>query len=1021
MKYHWPLTALNVSALPPHWGRAVSKRSKDLSKHVQVPPAKFRQQISHKLREIEVIKMASGHTHPNAAALRTSAAKALEDVVKQSGFTPYSVSKSARDLYGGCRYYYFPKDLDKEYVNLPVNKNHVILMVDVDYYLDINHWLQYGNPILIYTFVPTTAGGSALDAHFTIADDEVTYNVSGGATYKHQVWDYRGDTVSVQDRWGNLLVYDIEQHILSADPTRRIVGFFPKAYVQYPYYRYMQEMTGVKRRQFNFDGLSAMEGAKGVKVTMVRDETAKTISVAKAGSPVAVTIGEALYTAVVIRHRTSKKPLISDVERQLNAEKVDQAAIRAAVLFELLVDDRLLGTPATTSMPCVPRGFQAVGPLVTEDGKPIGRAVAPSLVTHPAIFPVKSYNNDVASIEGRVVKMRNTARPPAQYTGFVEEFLALIIPEENAATGSPLSVAEVIEIQDRPSQRNRSQLAVASASILNANKIKAFVKGEAYTGTNDPRNISSVDTNHTLLLSGFTYAFKRDQLKQLEWYSPGKSPEEQCARLYKISKDGVILRDYSRFDGTISEWLQKELVRRMYMRWCNFEHRSQLLKLLDNEDAATGITAHGYRYQPGFSRKSGSPLTTDGNTVINAFNAYCAFRLNGAVPAAAWKSLGLYCGDDGVDRFVPGLAGHFSLVSEALGLKIELETTKAGEAIAYCGRIFCDPRTSNNSFQEPFRTLTKLHLTAAPPTVPDRQALANRAAGYAITDHLTPIIGPWCRRVLELCGDPNVDTMTGDERWKYQNEAWPQTNEELIRSHFCDIIGMSSGEVYEIEAAINRANSVEELPEAILENGHMVKHKLLAVLGHDIVGPKPDVIETTPTCSVKTTSEISQSPENAGNPSSPAISGNPSSPPLSVGHTSSAQAPLVAPVPAPRTSIGKSPKSCVTFVPREGAGRQFPKTTQVTLHPAPKPGPENPPEVIAPKGPDNPPPVKAPAKRAPKAKPAETRKQDDSTTTTAKATKSKKARDRAKARKAKAQAQPPSDVQPDVPGGAQLP
>lgn len=912
----------------------ISSRSKQLAKQRSLPAYNFRRELGHKLRKIDVINMAPGHTHPEAASLRTSAAIALENVVKECGFRPYSVSMSNRDKYSGCRYFYFHKDLDKEFKDEPLTAEHVILMIDVDYYLDINEWLTYGNPIMMYTFAPLTAGGSVPNACFSIANDSVTFSVSGGATYTHPIWDYRGDTVSVLDRSGNLLVYDVEQHLCQRDPTRRIVCFFPKATVKYPYYGFMGEAQGVKRRRFNFDSL-ASEDSGVQKVTMVRDETAATISVAKAGSRVAVTVPENLYTAVAIRHRVSKKPMISDVERILMNAKIEDAPIRAPVLFELLVDERLTGVPCTTELRCVNKDFQALGPLVHEDGKPVGRQVAPSLLTNSGLFPVRSYNNDVACIEGRVVKMRNDAVPPSAYNGYVDEFLELVVPRP--MIGVPKSIAEVVEIQDRPSQRNRSEQAQATVSIGQPNKLKSFMKAESYQCTNDPRNITTVETNHTLLLSGFTYSFKEDCLKHLKWYSPGKTPEEQCRRLEKLSQGGVILRDYSRFDGTVSEWLQKELVRRMYMRWCGVSYRPQLLTLLNNEDVGTSVTAFGYKYKPGYSRKSGSPLTTDGNTVINAFNAYCAFRLSGMDAKTAWKSLGLYCGDDGVDRLVPGLDGYFVEVGKRLGLRIELDKIQlaqieTGQPITYCGRVFPDPRVTRDSFQDPFRTLSKLHLTAAPSTTKDKTALANRAAGYLVTDSLTPVVGPWCRKVLELCGTPDPTQMTGEERWK-MSQAWPQESIELITEHFAALVGLTAGELSEIEALIEAATSIETLPDGVLDNGQQIRHKLAAAIGHDIVGvPRPDVFET-PCHSAVITSPTSQSPESDGSRSSAATCSNPSSPPTNVEPTSSPpeQSSVTAPQEQkPKTRSG--PSSRQSALPA-GAPRKLKKPS------APKPPP----------------------------------------------------------------------------------
>lgn len=276
-----------------------------------------------------------------------------------------------------------------------------------------------------------------------------------------------------------------------------------------------------------------------------------------------------------------------------------------------------------------------------------------------------------------------------------------------------------------------------------------------------------------------------------------------------------------------------------------------------------------------------------------------------------------------------------------------------------------------------------------------------------MTDSKTPIIGAWCAKVRELSGEGDASKMTGDERWKYQSGAWPQDNPELILEHFCRAVEMDSSEVRSIERAIAAATSVEELPESILDNGHMVKHKLLAVLGHDIVGPKPDVIETeAPTCPLApTTPETSQSLESAGNKSSPAISSSPSSPPSSGERTLSRPARSPAKGPTQSKSNAVSKPSSRTSALAKGARRHKdtnPPPIEVNVVIAP-PGPENPPAVIASSEPENQPPVQA----------------NDDKPSTSKANRNKKTRARAAARKAKAKEakEEPVATSQDVAGG----
>lgn len=840
----------------------LNKRSAFVSEHVTKVPVDFRAQLFNQLRAIPMTPMSEQHTHGEAASLRTSVSKRFETVIKDAGYTPYNVSMSARDKHAGYTPYHIPKDLMMTYKEDKIGDKHVLVFIDNDYYEDMNAWLSFGNPILIYTFVPTTAGGEIPEgnANFSIKDDVITYNVSGGATYRHPIWDYTGSHASAIRKDGTLVTYAVEQHTLEADPTRRIICLCPIYHVPYPYYKFLQECGPLKRKTYLTNGVNAVE-----------DHTAQTYSLADNGSDISVTVPKRLYAALLERFENSSKPMISDLERLMaqGPHKMPNAAIDAAILFKLMRKIQPAVTASTSGLDCNKVNYQAAGPLATEDGKPSGRQTTPSLVTQGNVFPCRSHNNDRASIEGRVLRTSNGKVPPQKYILWAEEFANLLVKDPNV--GLPISHSEVVERQNRPSQRNRSKLVENTITGEYMNKLRTFIKAEPSNGTNDPRNITTVSTEHTIAASAFTYPFKEDILRNMKWYSPGKRPVVLAERVGCIVQpNGSIARDYSRFDGTISEWLQKNVVQRCYLRWCSHSVKAQMRKIFEEDHVQRATTSTGFKYNPGFGTKSGSPFTTDGNTIINAFNAYCALRMIGHSILQAWDNLGLYCGDDGIDQNLPGLSEAMDTVAIDLGLQLKKEIFDIAEPVAFCGRVFVAPAAMTDSYAIPMRTVSKLHLSPMNASISREQAATNKALGYITTDAQTPIIAAWAETVLRITG-LNAKNLTHEEDYKIENGAWPQTNPQAIRESFSALFGYSISEISDIELAIRSATTLDSIPQGILDNGDSVEHKLRAVLGDEIVGPMPTSI---PKC--QQTPENSAKASQSGNAPQPNISKEPS-------------------------------------------------------------------------------------------------------------------------------------------------
>lgn len=815
-------------------GSDLVKRTKFADLHRRTPP-NYKELLNRSLVKVTVIKPHLKHTHPDAGSLRTAVAYEMEEVIVAAGLTPYSVSMSHRDRYDGCRYHYTDKDLDKSFRNDVIRDKHVLMFIDVDYYCDINAYLRYGQPMLLYTFVPTEAAGKALNCTYKFKDDRVTYTVSGGTTYEHPLWKYCGDQILVRGFDNNMILYNIEQHVLEADLTRRVVGFYPVAY--FPAH------TCTRRPEISIERFKPCSN----NLTVIRDEVKLTTSVALRDAGNGATIPDEVFNAISIRHKHAKHPVMSDVERLLSASKIDKAALLAPVLFEVLCNtiDKTGDTiVATVSIPV--HGYQTLEGLVTEDGTVVGRQLTEPLVTSPAVVPNKSFNNDVSTINGRVKACRNTSKTPIGWHHYDNELLQFLIPVPGV--GIPISVDDVNQRQTKAAQRGRAAAVEASMTEGYANKPKAFIKAEAYNVPTHPRNITTVDTAHQLYYSTFTYPFKDNVLKKYSWFASAMKPDEIAERVKEICQypDGVIISDYTKLDGHVSDD-DKRFKEKCYMRWVHADYKLALREILRKDRPLKAITAQGVPYEPGTSQLSGSPGTTNDNNLVTLRHDYIGLRQIGHNPRQAWKMLNkwvLGASDDRIRANLPGYATTLEQVATKLGHKLKSEVLHPldGDLVTFLGRVYVNPHDVT-SMQDPLRTLPKLHLTMAPPhMVSLEQAAFNRATGYLVTDSKTPIISNYCSAVLRILAKthPELCYKSGVEDYRVGHGPYPQNDEDALLAAMCKLLDIDSTEVITIMESIDAAETFDQLGEIKYDNTYLFKPKVDCVVGgmiHSVIPP----------------------------------------------------------------------------------------------------------------------------------------------------------------------------------------
>jgi len=813
----------------------VSRRIDALS----VRPLDIRRILENQIKAVPIFKASNAHTHPESAGERSGVNVFLQKLAEQAGYKPYNVSMSQQDILNGqsgCRNYHCAKDLAMQARHDKVLINTCFVFTDVDFNVDMNKYLRYFKPILMYTIVPTTAGCHDDEFAFFFKDNKIHYSVQGGSRYVHQLWNYCGDVVTVVDKHKNLLCYHITQHILKDSPHRRIITILPYCSVPFPYYRIIDEQP-LKRKILNDNGVSFIDC-----------ETDNKLSLAIEGSSDSILISKKTYKALQIKRDNAVTPIkTGDIEFILykNADDKRDITNDACILYNILMSNCKL-TPNMIGTNTIPTYYQTLSPLVHEEVKPPCQIVTSPLVTHPALFPAQTYNNECAAIAGRVDKPRNDVKMGLKYLHYSNEFAELMVPIPHQ--GRPISMEEVKKLQNKPMQRARIREVDHILGPEPRNKLKSFVKSEAYSAPNDPRVITTNAAVLTTRMSAYTYAAKEDFLKKLDFYGPCKTPLEIHDRLKQIGEFGFIISDYIRFDGSISRDLQFEVVNKVYNRWLNLgADHDEWMAMFHQVFIQKAYTRRGLSYDPGFGTRSGSPITTDGNTMINAFISYSALREIGKNPDEAWSMLGLYVGDDGLNMNLPGLAETLNDVVSDLGLNIEIIRTTPDETITFAGRTFPRPLTSNTSHQDIIRTLPKLHVSSNKCVTPEEAAF-NRAAGYYVTDKETPLIGTWARKVLFLTGKLNEvakisdnaellkDSMTSEERYKIANGSWPQEQPELISESIARILNRTTDDINEMVLKIRATEDLDSFP-VIWDNEQEYKPKIISLVNGELVRP----------------------------------------------------------------------------------------------------------------------------------------------------------------------------------------
>jgi len=747
----------------------------------------------------------ANHTHASSAANRNAAASHMEKFSLSLGFKPYFVQKSPSDVRSardGCRTYYWAKDVGVDYEAYCPGKDHMVVLVDVDMYVNLPDLIAMDpRPYVMHTFQPSQVCRATKEYSYTFdEDDNVVYNVTGGAKFTHPVWDYSADVIIAKtSTWFGLIkhftCYNVDRR--QVDDDHQLILLTPIKSLSFPLIDLSGYLSGHVLTRLKV--VEDLPSGKFLRLDIMSTEGRKR-STSVPHAYVAATIPVAMDDALAATAVCSTTPLnpfqVKSILRHIDESFAEPYGEEQGICAMLANYHRNKCRKVPSLVYPIEESvyrYQLRAAVIDDDAKPSLQPFMNPLALG-CYAPDQSRANDKAMVDGRIEAQKNSVQIDSLTVSLMKEFIEMLVPADMVGTYSPMAEDEVYSKQKRPTQRHiLAEASALAGSVDKRSPIKSFMKKEAGQKPADPRAISTLPGKNKLNYARFIYVVDKLLMMQ-KWSAMGKSPRWIAERIAFISmhtEDFSNKSDFERMDGKVSE-AARELERMLLMRMFHPKYHAELSEILATQTFQQAVTTFGIKYNTGNCRASGSNETSCMNTMFDAFIAYCAFRtLSGKVlsPAEVWNEfLGIYLGDDGYTRDLP--VEHHAKWAAKLGQKLDAAIVKRGDyGVDFLARIY-SPFVwfgAPDSMCDVKRQLLKLHTTVAlPPTVTPLQKLGEKCAGYLLSDPETPILGEIAQRMAELHPDAipgklNEGVMRGVANWAAvqtddPNEQYPNEN-----------------------------------------------------------------------------------------------------------------------------------------------------------------------------------------------------------------------------------------------------
>jgi hypothetical protein len=812
----------------------------------RVEPAQTNSRLRMAFRDIPMPiekKLDSTHTHGSSAFWRSCGTKCARELANSVGMDIYVMQMSPtdqRENLRGVRDYYWPKDLAAKSKQDIITPNDILVMIDVDYYYDMKDFLlKHDNPVLIYTFVPDAAAYSEDEYNFHFVHSNtgsvVKYNVSGGAEYEHQLWNYGVDVICVSSAFKSK-VYNIERRKMNAN--HQLLLLVPVGTWYFPFNCYgdlfpnQLDRLMITNEQHTILNIDHGQGVD--------------VSISKVGMLAAAKIPKVKFDLAELAYfAASVKPTVPTLQPLIGSR--DDALILLDYFRTTYPERTKLGSVTLTTVYDAPVGVRTYQFIqdneeLIDDLKPMLHAYMSPLIPN-AFVPTNTVQNEARSIEGRVKRPGEEAKSiqlsSKSLLEFNELFRQYVLPHHLL---DPVDYEEVLERQSRPTQR--ALLAQAELSDNINGDVSTFLKSEAYKGLKDPRTITTYCAGLKAEYAKFIYAIA-DHLKvHAPWYTAGKTPKEIAHYISYLCSDAnyVIEGDFTVQDGHTSSIVREAECADLLFSF-KPQYHDQISKLYKAGYNLTAKTKHGLKYKLEFQRGSGSMETS----VLNSLNTYriilYAYYLNGVKPQYSISIPIVVLGDDSLARDLPSKC--LIKAARVYGQVIKAEIKQNGQAgVTYLSRVFTEHVWfgSPTSTCDIFRTLSKIHVTNNNNRkVSNEQLLLEKMAGLSLSDNHTIIIRSLLSTIKRLGYTLPMAEQGWWSKFDYDNN-WPQNPSDLDDTTQMKQLSKYNANIEPLMEHLDNANTLAELltcPAIIgLEELEPVAVDARVILGETIIEAK---------------------------------------------------------------------------------------------------------------------------------------------------------------------------------------